>query len=107
MALHKTQNKEELWSTHWAFKCPAAKCFLTLAQFKPPPDAKIQNFILLLVDKLPPGSRHYRIAADNLFNLVDTCCQVAEKGHCIYWTVLADCGVPPELKEHAKELKQK
>eukprot|EP00961_Rhodomonas_salina_P065618 881928-Rhodomonas_salina.1 len=34
MGLHKTQNEEELWSTHWAFQRPAAKRFMTFAQFK-------------------------------------------------------------------------
>eukprot|EP00961_Rhodomonas_salina_P194678 2628534-Rhodomonas_salina.1 len=34
---------------------------------------KVQKALLLLVKRLPPGSKNYQIAADNLFNSVDTC----------------------------------
>eukprot|EP00961_Rhodomonas_salina_P025593 345604-Rhodomonas_salina.1 len=45
---------------------------------------KVQNALLQLVKLLPPGSKNYQIAADNLFNSVDTCRKVAAAGHRIY-----------------------
>eukprot|EP00961_Rhodomonas_salina_P070520 946646-Rhodomonas_salina.1 len=34
---------------------------------------KVQNALMWLVKLLPPGLKNYQIAADNLFNSVDTC----------------------------------
>eukprot|EP00961_Rhodomonas_salina_P157102 2114937-Rhodomonas_salina.1 len=34
---------------------------------------KVQNALMQLVKRLPPGSKNYLITADNLFNSVDTC----------------------------------
>eukprot|EP00961_Rhodomonas_salina_P263207 3556735-Rhodomonas_salina.2 len=51
---------------------------------------KIQNRLLDIVSNLPAGIKGYRIAADNLFNSVDTCKK----------------GVTLALMEAAKELKE-
>jgi hypothetical protein len=69
-------------------------------------DEKVKRSILCLITKLPPGSKHHQIAADNLFNSVATCRKVAEKGHCIYGTMLLDRGVPDHLIDASKNLKQ-
>eukprot|EP00961_Rhodomonas_salina_P079186 1064492-Rhodomonas_salina.1 len=42
---------------------------------------KVQNALIRLTKRLPPGSKNYRIAADNLFNSVDSCRQVQNAGH--------------------------
>eukprot|EP00961_Rhodomonas_salina_P294718 3934812-Rhodomonas_salina.1 len=68
---------------------------------------KIQNALLRLVKQLPPGSKNYLIAADNLFNSVDTCRQVAKLGHRIYGTLRGDRGVPEKLKAKSVALKTK
>eukprot|EP00961_Rhodomonas_salina_P089494 1203570-Rhodomonas_salina.1 len=60
-----------------------------------------------LVKLLPPGSKNYRIAADNLFNSVDTCRKVAGAGHRIYRTMRMDLGVPEKMKQKLGELKEK
>eukprot|EP00961_Rhodomonas_salina_P125148 1686468-Rhodomonas_salina.2 len=59
---------------------------------------KFQNTLLRLVKQLPPGSKNYHIAADNLFNSVDTCSQVAKLCHRIYGTLCGDRGVLEKLK---------
>eukprot|EP00961_Rhodomonas_salina_P169206 2280048-Rhodomonas_salina.1 len=66
---------------------------------------KVQNSLMLLVKLLPPGSKNYRIAADNLFNSVDTCRKVAAAGHRIYGTICMDQGVPEKMKQKMGELK--
>ena len=70
-------------------------------------EGKIQKTLLRLVDRLPRNSRNHRIAADNLFNSVDTCRRVAAKGHRIYGTLRLDRGVPHHLRQHMRQMKQK
>eukprot|EP00961_Rhodomonas_salina_P009633 130427-Rhodomonas_salina.4 len=45
------------------------------------------------VDQNTAGVKGYRIAADNLFNSVDTCKKVGAAGHTIYGTMRPDGGV--------------
>ena len=48
---------------------------------------KVLQCLKRLASKLPEGSSNYRIAADNLFNSVNTCREIANIGHRIYGTI--------------------
>eukprot|EP00961_Rhodomonas_salina_P100230 1348314-Rhodomonas_salina.1 len=68
---------------------------------------KVQDALIRLTKLPPPCSKNYRIAADNLFNSVDSCRQVQSTGHHIYCTMRLDRGVPDKLKEQMTKLKEK
>ncbi len=48
---------------------------------------KIQKTLLCIIGRLQQENKHYQIAADNLFNSVDTCRKVVALGHSIYGTL--------------------
>ena len=60
-----------------------------------------------MVSKLPPGSKNYRIAADNYFNSMKTTKDVQGMGHQMYGTMRSNIGVPAALKNFHVHLKEK
>lgn len=67
----------------------------------------VSKGIKRMVLKLPPGSKNYRIAADNYFNSIKTTKDVQAMGHQMYGTMRSNMGVPAALKNFHKHLKEK
>ncbi len=59
-----------------------------------------------MVERLPACSCNQLIAADNLFNSIETSKKVEVQGHCSCWALWANAGIPKTIKDFSETLKE-